>query len=161
MSRSFYEVLGIATTCNADDVRHAYYQAARKYHPDKRVNGLNLEANDVVAENEEHFLSVQAAYETLRNAELRKQYDAKLRQDELVQKRKQEVVVVSDEVSLADMQRKMLQSEDDEMIYTQKCRCGDFYEITEDELQDGVDVVPCTGCSLHIRVLLQKARCAR
>ncbi|CAI5743723.1 unnamed protein product [Peronospora destructor] len=133
-SPSCYEVLGVVATCSTDAVRRAYHQAA-------------------LAKNEQQFLSVQAAYETLRNAALRHQYDAKLQQDKLARKREQEVVVVSDEVSLADMQREVLPGEDDEVIYTHQCRCGDLYEITEDELHDGVDVVSCIGCSLHIRVL--------
>ncbi|KAG2778587.1 hypothetical protein JG687_00004447 [Phytophthora cactorum] len=150
---SFYDVLGVAASCNAEDVRRAYHQAARKYHPDKRLNDVN--ADNTYGEDEQQFLRVQEAYETLRNEELRREYDAKLQQDELVRKREQEVMVVSEDVLLADMQREVLQGEDgdeDEVLYTHQCRCGDLYEITEDELQDGVDVVPCTGCSLHIRV---------
>ncbi|KAE8905619.1 hypothetical protein PF005_g4518 [Phytophthora fragariae] len=154
---SCYEVLGLAATCSADDVRRAYHQAARRCHPDKR-------SSDPIKEDEQQFLRVQEAYETLRNAELRRQYDAKLQQSELVRKREQEVVVVSDDVPLADMQREVLPgegSDEDEVFFTHQCRCGDVYEITEDELQDGVDVVPCTGCSLHIRVLQDTTSCSR
>ncbi|KAG7389050.1 DnaJ sub C member 24 [Phytophthora pseudosyringae] len=154
---SFYEVLGVAATCSAEDVRRAYHQAARKYHPDKRSSDVNSAGAN--SEDEQQFLRVQEAYETLRRAELRRQYDAKLQQDELVRKREQEVVVVSDEVPLADMLREVLPGEgedEDEVVFTHQCRCGDLYEITEEELQDGADVVPCTGCSLHIRVLLDK-----
>ncbi|POM79676.1 DnaJ domain containing hypothetical protein [Phytophthora palmivora] len=162
MTESFYEVLGLAAACTADDVRRAYHQAARKYHPDKRSNDLNTnEASGSVLEDEQQFLRVQEAYETLRSSELRRQYDAKLLQDELMRKREQEVVVVSDEVPLSDMLREVLQGEDgdeDEVIFTHQCRCGDLYEITSEELQDGVDVVPCTGCSLHIRVLHDSKR---
>ncbi|KAH7462443.1 hypothetical protein PRIC1_014897 [Phytophthora ramorum] len=143
---SFYEVLGVAATCSADDVRRAYHQAARRCHPDKR--------SAATEEDEQRFLRVQEAYETLRTEEQRRQYDAKLLQDELVRRREQELVMVSDEVPLADMKREILPGDDDdEVLFTHQCRCGDLYEITEDELQDGVDVVPCTGCSLHIRVL--------
>ncbi|KAI9907973.1 hypothetical protein PsorP6_016109 [Peronosclerospora sorghi] len=103
-----------------------------------------------------HFLRVQEAYETLCNVELRRQYDAKLQQDELTGKRKVEAVVVSDEVFLANMRKETLEVAGggvEEVIYTHHCRCGDLYEITENEFQDGVNVVPCTGCSLYIRVL--------
>ncbi|ETI47751.1 hypothetical protein L914_07750 [Phytophthora nicotianae] len=147
---SFYDVLGVAACCSAEDIRRAYHQAARKYHPDKRLNDVSASNT-----NEQQFLRVQEAYETLGNEELRREYDAKLQQDELVRKREQEVVVVSDVALVDDMQREVLPGEDggeDEVIYTHQCRCGDLYEITEGELQDGVDVVPCTGCSLHIRV---------
>ncbi|EEY54715.1 uncharacterized protein PITG_20382 [Phytophthora infestans T30-4] len=151
---SFYDVLGVQASSSAEDVRRAYHQAARKYHPDKRSNDVN--AYNTHDEDEQQFLRVQEAYETLGNEDLRRDYDTKMQQDELVRKREQEIVVVSDEIPLVDMQREILKGEDgdeDEVIYTHHCRCGDLYEITQDELQDGVDVVPCTGCSLHIRVL--------
>ncbi|KAK1929772.1 DPH4 [Phytophthora citrophthora] len=154
---SFYEVLNLDVNCSAADVRRAYHQAARRYHPDKRSNDVGFDSSDgSVLEDEKQFLRVQEAYETLRSDELRHKYDAKLLQDDLVRKREEEVVVVSDEVTLTDMQRQLLPGEgddEDEVLYTHQCRCGDLYEITEDELQEGVDVVPCTGCSLHIRVL--------
>ncbi|KAG6610934.1 Molecular chaperone (DnaJ superfamily) [Phytophthora cinnamomi] len=143
MTASFYEVLGLAPSCSADDVRRAYHQAARRCHPDKRLSPS--------ADDEQRFLRVQEAYETLRSAERRRQYDAKLQQDALLRQREQELVVVSDEVPLADMQREVL--DEDEVLFTHQCRCGELYEVTDEELQDGVDVVPCTGCSLHIRVL--------
>ncbi|KAF0774844.1 hypothetical protein AaE_001455, partial [Aphanomyces astaci] len=37
-------------------------------------------------------------------------------------------------------------------IYTFGCRCGEYYVLTEDEVEDLVDIVPCDGCSLVIRV---------
>ena len=155
LSPSFYEVLGVSNTCSSDDVRRAYHQLARQYHPDKRSPVVSANSNDsaVKSQQQQLFLCVQEAYETLRNTELRRQYDAKLQQDALVRKREHEVVVVSDEVALSAMQRVYLQGEDDDVVYTHTCRCGDVYEISDIEIWDGVDVVPCSGCSLHIRVL--------
>ncbi|KAG7394786.1 Diphthamide biosynthesis protein 4 [Phytophthora boehmeriae] len=157
MAACLYDVLGVAVDCSADDIRRAYHQAARKYHPDKRTAATNgSDADGSSAHDEQQFLQVQEAYETLRNTELRQQYDAKVKQDALNRKREEEVVVVSDTVALADMQREVLEGEkdeDDEVLFTHECRCGDLYEISEDQLLDGADVVPCTGCSLHIRVV--------
>ena len=157
---SFYEVLNVPTTCSSDDVRRAYHQMARQFHPDKRST-----ATDAAVPSEQHFLRVQAAYETLRHSELRRQYDAKLQQHTRGRTRQQEVVVVSDDVPLSAMHRVQLQDEDgkddddngDVVVYTHACRCGDVYEVSEHELWHGVDVVPCAGCSLHIRVLVDTA----
>ncbi|RLN85767.1 hypothetical protein BBJ28_00007053 [Nothophytophthora sp. Chile5] len=173
MPSSYYEVLDVAADCTADDIRRAYHLAARRYHPDKRTapaashNGgrphAGGEQNDSGLTHNSachQFLQVQEAYETLRHAELREQYDATLARDELREKREQEVVVVSDEVAVDDMRREVLEGEDgesDEVLFTHQCRCGDLYEITEEELMGGVDIVPCTGCSLHIRVLRKDA----
>uniref|UniRef100_A0AAV1TCN2 Diphthamide biosynthesis protein 4 n=1 Tax=Peronospora matthiolae TaxID=2874970 RepID=A0AAV1TCN2_9STRA len=158
LSPSFYEVLGVSTTCSSDDVRRAYHQLARQHHPDKRSPVVKANRNHSAVKSQQQqqqlFLCVQEAYETLRNTELRRQYDAKLQQDALVRKREHEAVVVSDEVTLSAMQRVYLQGEDDDaVVFTHTCRCGDVYEISEIEIWDGVDVVPCSGCSLHIRVL--------
>ncbi|CAI5742407.1 unnamed protein product [Hyaloperonospora brassicae] len=154
---SFYEVLSVPTTCSSDDVRRAYHQMARRFHPDKRST-----ATDAAVTSEQHFLRVQAAYETLRHPELRRQYDAKLQQHTRRRKRQQEVVVVSDDVPLSAMHRVQLQDGDhdgdNDVVYTHECRCGDVYEVSEHELWDGVDVVPCAGCSLHVRVLVDTAQ---
>ncbi|EEB05250.1 diphthamide biosynthesis protein Dph4 [Schizosaccharomyces japonicus yFS275] len=34
------------------------------------------------------------------------------------------------------------------------CRCGEYggYIVTEDDLENGMDVIPCTGCSLVVKV---------
>ena len=37
--------------------------------------------------------------------------------------------------------------------YTFPCRCGDEFEVFAAELDDGVELVPCYGCSLQIRVV--------
>ncbi|KAL7693993.1 putative DnaJ domain, Zinc finger, DPH-type, DPH Zinc finger superfamily [Plasmopara halstedii] len=156
---SFYKVLGVSATCSADEVRRAYHQAARKYHPDKKLNDLNA-INSAGSVYKEFFLQVQEAYETLHDSVLRQQYDTKLH-NELMRKRICEKVVVSDEMLYSDMQRAALHGEngdENEVMYSHRCRCGEFYEITESELHDGVDVVACTGCSLHIRVLYGRSQ---
>ncbi|TDH69411.1 hypothetical protein CCR75_001388 [Bremia lactucae] len=151
---SFYNVLGVSATCSSDDVRRAYHQAVRKYHPDKRLYGSD-EASAGCC-NKQQFLRVQEAYELLRNPELRQQYDAKLQRDNYIQTKMHDTLVIFEEVQLASLQREKLVGEGgetDELLYTRKCRCGGFYEIADEELQDSVDIVSCTGCSLHIRVL--------
>ena len=44
---------------------------------------------------------------------------------------------------------------EDENTYYCACRCGNYYRITEQQLENGVDVVQCTGCSLAIHVLYE------
>ena len=33
-NKDYYKTLGIATTCSDSDIKKAYYQLAKKYHPD-------------------------------------------------------------------------------------------------------------------------------
>ncbi|KAI8586259.1 hypothetical protein BDZ88DRAFT_509910 [Geranomyces variabilis] len=37
--------------------------------------------------------------------------------------------------------------------YYYPCPCGDKFEITEEDLQDGKEIARCPSCSLIIRVL--------
>ena len=40
--------------------------------------------------------------------------------------------------------------------YSSPCRCGGSYTLRESDLEDGVDTVCCSSCTLSIRVLYQE-----
>jgi len=63
--RDYYEVLGVAKNASDDDIKKAYRQLAKKYHPD-----VSTEANA-----EAKFKEVQEAYEVLSDQTKRSQYD--------------------------------------------------------------------------------------
>src|SRR5207248_8984465 len=56
--RDYYEILGVARTADAEDIKRAYRRLAMKYHPD-RNNG------DGKAEAELRFKECAEAYEVL------------------------------------------------------------------------------------------------
>ncbi|XP_022733875.1 chaperone protein dnaJ 20, chloroplastic-like [Durio zibethinus] len=68
---SFYELLGIPESGTLLEIKQAYKQLARKYHPD-------VSPPDRVEEYTERFIRVQEAYETLSDPRSRALYDKDL-----------------------------------------------------------------------------------
>ena len=65
---SFYELLGITESGTFPEIKQAYKQLARKYHPD-------VSPPDRVEEYTRRFIRVQEAYETLSDPRMREIYD--------------------------------------------------------------------------------------
>lgn len=68
---SFYELLGIPETGSISEIKKAYKQLARKYHPD-------VSPSDRTEEFTKRFIKVQEAYETLSDPQTRAMYDMDL-----------------------------------------------------------------------------------
>lgn len=66
MSRDLYEVLGVARSASAADIKSAFRKLARKYHPD---------VNPGDAQAEERFKEINHAYEVLSDDAKRAHYD--------------------------------------------------------------------------------------
>lgn len=66
--RDYYDVLGVAADAGADEIKRAYRQLARRYHPD--ISG---------DERGSAFLELARAYEILSDPRKRQSYDAEAR----------------------------------------------------------------------------------
>ncbi|MEW6732980.1 MAG: DnaJ domain-containing protein [Acidobacteriota bacterium] len=75
-SADLYEVLGVTRRANEADIKKAYYQLAKKYHPDRIHKDGSPELK---ASLEKVFAKITEAYERLKNPEQRQRYDDQIR----------------------------------------------------------------------------------
>ncbi|CAM9376714.1 unnamed protein product, partial [Pylaiella littoralis] len=73
---SKYEVLGVTRSAPFQEIKGAYQAAALATHPDKQAN-LGTDALKK-QQASKRFLLVQEAWETLRDEDLRREYDCRL-----------------------------------------------------------------------------------
>jgi len=66
MARDYYDVLGINRSASQDDIKRAFRNQAKKYHPDANPDNPHAESM---------FKEVNEAYEVLSDEEKRAQYD--------------------------------------------------------------------------------------
>lgn len=74
---NFYEILGVKENASEDDIRNAYFEAAKKYHPDKFSSFP--EFFNYRAKLEDLFATINQAYQILSNKEERRKYDLELK----------------------------------------------------------------------------------
>lgn len=64
---NYYDILEVKSSASADEIKKSYRKLAMKYHPDKNNGDKSLE---------EKFKEINKAYNTLSDAQKRKEYDA-------------------------------------------------------------------------------------
>lgn len=72
--RTYYETLEVERCISTEELKKAYRNLAKKYHPDKYAN----ESLDKQNEVKEIFAQINEAYQVLSNEKSRKEYDLTL-----------------------------------------------------------------------------------
>ncbi len=94
----YYNILGVSEQAEEEQIKQAYRRLAKKYHPD-------LNPND--SEAEEKFKNVVEAYETLGDADKRKEYDLKRTKTGDGRKRESTASAKSPDKNMADFTKDM------------------------------------------------------
>uniref|UniRef100_A0A1A9VQS2 J domain-containing protein n=1 Tax=Glossina austeni TaxID=7395 RepID=A0A1A9VQS2_GLOAU len=68
-SQNYYDVLNVRRDCSGKEIRSAFLELSKKYHPDVSVS---VKSNPKDAEK---FVKIYEAYQTLSKPKMRKEYD--------------------------------------------------------------------------------------
>jgi DnaJ-domain-containing protein 1 len=71
----YYAILGLVKNASTDDIRTAYHQKTKRFHPDQFYRHIS---EDLHAELDKAFQKVTSAYHTLRDEKLRADYDTSI-----------------------------------------------------------------------------------
>lgn len=176
-----YEILGVQENADFATIKNAHRKLALRFHPDKIVarKGISSNGSDGGVdnnENDETFKIIQTAWECLSDEKRRSEYDDALSR---TRERDDGNIIKAQNVKLAEMTFEICDVADDvgdgsdhgedeimnydgvgqaQKLYSYKCRCGDTFEMLEEELNFNVgsqsnNIFQCESCSLLINVI--------
>jgi len=125
---ALYAILSVSQNASFEELRKNYKALCLSCHPDKHGGDTR------------RFQELQKAWDILKDPQSRTLYD-----HTLVSSEKK---IISEQVDLDDMS---FREAGDTFIYP--CRCGEQFIITSNDLDAGITVIQCSGCSLCIEVL--------
>ncbi|MCO5599145.1 hypothetical protein L7F22_053245 [Adiantum nelumboides] len=132
-SMTHYAVLRVAEDATFAQIRASYLSSLLALHPDKQNQETSASSD---------FLRLQEAWHVLKEPQSRSTYDRHLASSRLFLNN-----VLADEVPLQDMNRELFEAD---AAYTFPCRCGDFFTLLSQEVDEWQDVDHC-GNSVHPR----------
>jgi len=134
MQMNYYEILGCNRNSTHKEIKHAYHQCLLQFHPDKNDTTDNRKFHDI-----------REAWHILGHPQLRKEYDATCKQEELEEKDHP----VYEHLSPRDFENSVSDG-----IFFYRCRCGGYYFVEENDLQEKNTVlqVMCDGCTFIVIV---------
>jgi diphthamide biosynthesis protein 4 len=163
--QTHYEILRVKENATLEEIKAAYRKMVLILHPDKKAtitskDSVSISSNAARADEKE-FTHIQLAWECLRDEGMRSKYD-----DDLQRKRQKRSLMYNKAtlVHLHEMHREEVDCENDighietQYMFSYKCRCGDTFEIFEDEIcKDSQTVFECKSCTLAITICHEDA----
>lgn len=121
---NYYSVLGCNESATLDELKRCYQDLIKQYHPDKQ-SGSEVSSD--------RFILINKAFNTLKDEQVRKEYDASLLAGDLD----------NNPIIFAELAKKELQFAEGYSTFV--CRCGNDIEIPEDTLAEVI--IECSECS--------------
>ncbi|GAA5856484.1 hypothetical protein JCM9279_005463 [Rhodotorula babjevae] len=162
-----YARLGLSSpssSISSADLRQAYRALILQHHPDRA--GRAQEVRDGSAAAGLTAEQLNEAYEVLSDEATRSTYDAARAAALATGRATAHAFAVSLSLDLFDphydppasaaasspASRDEREVEDEPAYYTHPCRCSSQFRVTREQLEEGVEVVTCEGCSERCRV---------
>lgn len=76
-AETFYDILGVEPDANIDELKRAYFNLARNFHPDR----FHVAGGDTLRRVQQAFTELAQAHETLKNEASREMYDYRVRKE--------------------------------------------------------------------------------
>ncbi|KAL7748105.1 hypothetical protein RI367_006461 [Sorochytrium milnesiophthora] len=130
---SLYARLLLPPLASLQDVRLQYKRLALSTHPDKATSDPGV------------FQQIAEAYAVLSDPEQKRSYDAWLQA--------QTAAEPHFTIDLDKMTEVCVDDDPDPVRWTYPCRCGSEYAVDRQDLEQGVNIVQCAGCSLRCRIV--------
>ena len=144
--QTHYEVLQVDNTASLREIKNAYNAMVRRSHPDRISTETSSECSL-------EFISIQNAWEVLRDSKKRKEYDKSL---QTIAYRCNKVPIAYC-VALNDCDEFSNNSGESGSEFEYACRCGDYFEFTVTKQQisecDTI-IMQCDTCCLNLKVIL-------
>jgi len=121
----------------ATEIKAAYHRTLLSHHPDKTRAGPVKQAQSAEEIAVDDFAELRRAFETLSDEGAKAAYNVQLGDEVRQQGGKQRPAQV---VSLDEF-------EECDGVWRFGCRCGRDYVVKEKELEQGVHLIGCEGCS--------------
>lgn len=121
---NYYSVLGCYESATLDELKRCYQDLIKQHHPDKQ-SGSQVSSD--------RFILINKAFNTLKDEQLRKEYDASLLAGDLDKN-----PIIFAELSKSDLNFV-------EGYSNFICRCGNYIEIPENTLEEVI--IECSECS--------------
>ncbi|KAL1669513.1 hypothetical protein GGF50DRAFT_44084, partial [Schizophyllum commune] len=114
-------------------LKDAYHRALLTHHPDK-AHGPNSQQIAVSV--------IKEAYETLASPVKRERYDRSLARKKTQHggPRPAQVISLEDFDAIGE-------DDNEELVWTNNCRCGGVYRISETDMEAGKHLIACDDCS--------------
>lgn len=123
----YYSLLAVSQDSGPAEIKTAYHRALLTFHPDKHKQSTSTAVD---------INSIKEAYAILVDPLAKSEYDLRIQEQPNLRGPRPAQVV-----SLEDFEETACKT------WHYGCRCGGFYKITEDNLEQGKHVIGCESCS--------------